>query len=156
MWMIGLTTHLLQLFLLLRVKTYQLLWSDLSAMAHSPNAYLSYPSLYHQWPKMPCGGEDHWKQYPGAVAHQCHLCSKGLPSLSAKKPRCAHCFHPRSHIYYATEILYLTLCQDIMVALLDDKLLDYRTIFPFLFIDVELYVLLEENYFNGRLPPNHY
>ena len=72
-------THLLQLFLLLRVKTYQLLWSDLSAMAYSPHAYLSYPSLYHQWPKMPCGGEDHSKQYPGAVAHQCHLCSKGLP-----------------------------------------------------------------------------
>ena len=48
MWMIGLTTHLLQLFLLLRVKTYQLLWSDLSAMAYSPHAYLSYPFLYHQ------------------------------------------------------------------------------------------------------------
>lgn len=69
MWMIGLTTHLLKLFLLLCVKTYQLLWSDLSAMAYSPDAHLSYPSLYHQWPKMPCGGEDHSKKYPRAVAH---------------------------------------------------------------------------------------
>ena len=67
-----------------------------------------------------------------------------------------NCFNPRSHIYYATEILYLILCQDIMVALLDDKLLDYRTIFPFLFVDIALYHLLEKNYFNGRLPPNHY
>ena len=67
MWMIGLTTHLLKLFLLLCVKTYQLLWSDLSAMTYSPDAHLSYPSFYHQWPKMPCGSEDHSKKYPGAL-----------------------------------------------------------------------------------------
>ena len=74
------------------------------------------------------------------------------PLTKCKKNTLCTLFPPRSHIHYATEILYLTLCQDIMVALLDNKLLDYRIIFPFLFIvDVALYLLLGKNYFQRQI-----
>ena len=39
-----------------------------------------------------------------------------------------------------------------MVALLDDKLLDYRTTYPFLLVvDVALYLLLEKDYFERQI-----
>ena len=39
-----------------------------------------------------------------------------------------------------------------MVALLDDKLLDYRTTYPFLLVvDVALYLLLEKDYFEWQI-----
>ena len=43
-------------------------------------------------------------------------------------------------------------CREIMVALLDDTLLDYRTTYPFLLVvDVALYLLLEKDYFERQI-----
>lgn len=47
---------------------------------------------------------------------------------------------------------HIETCQDIVIALLDDTLLDYRNTFPFqLVVDIALYLLLEENYLKRQL-----
>ena len=65
---------------------------------------------------------------------------------------CARRFHPRAHLCYATESFHSPECQEIMVALRDNTLLDYRTTYPFLLVvDVALYLLLEKDYFERQI-----
>ena len=70
------------------------------------------------------------------------------PLTKCENRCCARRFHPRTHLCYATESFHSPECQEIMVALQDNTLLDCRTTYPFLLVvDVALYLLLEKDYF---------
>ena len=75
------------------------------------------------------------------------------PLTKCKKYRgCARRSHPRTYLCYDSKSLHLPECREIMVALLDDTLLDYRTTYPFLLVvDVALYLLLEKDYFERQI-----
>ena len=75
------------------------------------------------------------------------------PLTKCKKYRgCARRSHPRTYFCYDSKSLHLPECREIMVALLDDTLLDYRTTYPFLLVvDVALYLLLEKDYFERQI-----
>ena len=77
----------------------------------------------------------------------------GLPWPSAKIGA-VHIAHidPRTYLCYDSKNRHSPECQEIMVALLDDTLLDYRTTYPFLLVvDVALYLLLEKGYFQRQI-----
>ena len=70
------------------------------------------------------------------------------PLTKCENRCCARRFHRRTHLCYATESFHSPECQEIMVALQDNTLLDCRTTYPFLLVvDVALYLLLEKDYF---------
>ena len=74
------------------------------------------------------------------------------PLTRCKNRGCARRTHPRTYLCYDSRHLHSTECQRIMVALLDDTLLDYRTTYPFLLVvDVALYLLLEKDYFQRQI-----
>ena len=57
------------------------------------------------------------------------------PLTKCKKYRgCARRSHPRTYLYDDSKSLHSPECREIMVALLDDTLLDYRTTYPFLLV----------------------
>ena len=74
------------------------------------------------------------------------------PLTKCENRCCARRFHPRTHLCYATESFHSPECQEIMVALQDNTLLDCRTTYPFLLVvDVALYLLLEKDYFQRQI-----
>ena len=74
------------------------------------------------------------------------------PLTKCKNRGCACRAHPRTYLCYDSRHLHSAECQGIMVALLDDTLLDYRTTYPFLLVvDVALYLLLEKEYFQRQI-----
>ena len=74
------------------------------------------------------------------------------PLTKCKNRGCARRAHPRTYLCYDNRHLHSAECQGIMVALLDDTLLDYRTTYPFLLVvDVALYLLLEKEYFQRQI-----
>ena len=74
------------------------------------------------------------------------------PLTKCKNRGCARRAHPRTYLCYDSRHLHSAECQGIMVALLDDTLLDYRTTYSFLLVvDVALYLLLEKDYFQRQI-----
>ena len=74
------------------------------------------------------------------------------PLTKCKNRDCARRAHPRTYLCYDSRHLHSAECQGIMVALLDDTLLDYRTTYSFLLVvDVALYLLLEKDYFQRQI-----
>ena len=74
------------------------------------------------------------------------------PLTKCENRCCARRFHPRTHLCYVTESFHSPECQEIMVALQDNTLLDCRTTYPFLLVvDVALYLLLEKDYFQRQI-----
>ena len=74
------------------------------------------------------------------------------PLTKCNNRGCARRSHPRTYLCYDSKNLHSPECQEIMVALLDDTLLDYRTTYPFLLVvNVALYLLLEKGYFQRQI-----
>lgn len=75
-------------------------------------------------------------------------CPPSVLLTKCKNRGCARCSHPRTYLCYDSKNLHSPECQGIMVALLGDKLLDYRMTYPFLLVvDVALYPPLKKDYF---------
>ena len=74
------------------------------------------------------------------------------PLTKCNNRGCARRSHPRTYLCYDSKNLHSPECQEIMVALLDDTLLDYRMTYPFLLVvNVALYLLLEKGYFQRQI-----
>ena len=74
------------------------------------------------------------------------------PLTKCKNRGSARRSHPFTYLCYDSKNLHSPEGQEIMVALLDDTLLDYWTTYPFLpVLDVALYLLLEKGYFQRQI-----
>ena len=74
------------------------------------------------------------------------------PLTKCKNSGCARRSHPCTYLCYDSKNVHSPESQEIMVALFDDTLLDYRTTYPFLLVvDVALYLLLKKGYFQRQI-----
>ena len=74
------------------------------------------------------------------------------PLTKCKNRGCARRSHPCTYLCYGSKNLHSPECQEIMVTLLDDTLLDYWTTYPFLLVvDVALYLLIEKAYLQRQI-----